>query len=107
MKNFVYAVDSLKHIECSIVAFNGICPIKHFDTDESFLQAWKASQLKKKKFDTINAFNKLDSDQFSSILKKLRANSSMKSGENKAYGFFFSNYGISKEEIKTKLGIKD
>lgn len=105
MKKFVYAEDSLKHIECSIIAFNGMCPIKHFDDDNSFLMAWKSRQIQKKKFITVSAFDKLEKDFLNKITKKLRVNSSLRPDENKAYAFFMRNYGFSREELNKKLGI--
>lgn len=110
MKKFVYEEDSLKHIECSIVAFNGVCPIKHFDNDDSFLMAWKARSLQKKKFTTVSAFEKFylsDSDNFYRITKKLRSNMNQnKPGELKAYSFFRRYYNLEREEVNKRLGIQ-
>lgn len=110
MKKFVYPEDSLKHIECSIVAFNGNFPIKHFDDDRSYLMAWRARALRNKKIITVEAYDKLIKDnpnQFETLIAKLRSNVSQnRAGDMKAYAYFTRNYGLTREQIDEKLGIK-
>ncbi|MEI8060894.1 MAG: hypothetical protein WCG99_01205 [Candidatus Berkelbacteria bacterium] len=110
MKKLIYPKTSLKHIECSIIAFNGKFPIKHFDTDDNFLLAWRAGQLQKKKVPTAEAFDAEfanNKDNFYRITKKLRNNIMYnKVGELKAYAFFRRETGLSREEIEKRLGFK-
>jgi len=108
MKKTIYPNDSFKHIACSIIAFNGFSPIMHFPTDNQFLTAWRARQIKKQKVDTIKTFDRYfaeDPEWFYAITGKLRYNITKNPGEMKAFGYFRRKYGLSREEVEDKLGL--
>jgi hypothetical protein len=85
MKRPKNLITSLLHIIPSIIAFNGRHPVNSFSTDDEFLFAWRASQVKKNKLSTVEAYDlefKKNKERFYKVTQKLRKNNKVIKNNN-------------------------